>query len=81
MKNEDHTYIMYMAFRYALGRRSTAPVTVQEYIAEHLDEFDKTQLRQMVKEIKDAKHMGALGDPRIDEQGWLDFAELLQDQI
>ena len=71
------TVIVLCAFRYALGRKTSAPSMVIETIKENIDAFDKWQLELMVKEIGESKDLGMACD--IEE--WLGFKSWLEKRL
>lgn len=71
--NKDFSTIMCFAFRYALGRQSTAPSFVQEYIKNHLQYFAVWELEQLIEEVDSQARFHTLGDPTIDEPMWRRF--------
>lgn len=52
--NNDYESTIFFAFRYALGRQSTAPSIVAEYIIKNKDKFGKRFKSQMIEEIEEA---------------------------
>ena len=77
MVNDERTVICF-AFRYSLGRQSTAPSFMQDYIKNHIDCFFPSDLSQMADEIDEQKRWHTLGDPKIDEPMWLEFRDFLK---
>ena len=71
--NKDFSTIMCFAFRYALGRRSTAPSFVQDYIRGHKNYFETWELEQLIEEVDSEARFHDLGDPNIDEPMWHQF--------
>lgn len=71
--SKDHRDIMLFAFRYALGRKTFAPIIVQEYIKKHSKEFTAKDYEQIAKEIEQAERDNCLGDPEIDAPQWINF--------
>lgn len=63
-------FILAFAFRYALGRESTAPSIVAEALVEHKDLFQEWERAQIVSEIRQAIEEGKAGDTRIDIPVW-----------
>ena len=59
--NEDSVYLF--AFRYALGRMTTAPTTVSEEITRRAKEIRPETKLQMQHEISLAIQWGRAGDP------------------
>jgi hypothetical protein len=71
---EQRVAIIY-AFRFALGRRTFASLTMQEIITQawsRLDDGTKTLIK---REIIEAEKDGMLGD-ECDKKGWLKLLEL-----
>lgn len=77
--NDLRTIIMF-AFRYSLGRRSTAPSFVMSYIKKHINLFTEQDLHQMYDEIDEQARCKDLGDPNIDEPMWRDFQCYLKER-
>ena len=71
------TVIVLCAFRYALGRKTSAPSMVIETIKENIDAFDKWQLELIIKEIGECKDLGMACD--IEE--WLGFRTWLKKRL
>lgn len=57
----DETLVVF-AFRYALGRRSTAPGIMVDYIVKHWDQFQGWTQRQIQQEIGRAIETKRAGD-------------------
>lgn len=77
----DFTTVVCFAFRYSLGRQSTAPGFMQDFIRDHIDEFDTWELAQWADEIDEAARWQGLGDPTIDEPMWRQFQEQLRLEV
>lgn len=71
------TVIILCAFRYALGRKTSAPSMVIETIKENIDAFDKWQLELMIKEVGECRDLGMACD--VDE--WLGFKGWLKNRL
>ena len=71
------TAVVLCAFRYALGRKTSAPSMVIETIKGNIDAFDKWQLELMIKEIGESKDLGMACD--IEE--WLGFKGWLEKKL
>lgn len=71
--HKDFSTVVCFAFRYSLGRQSTAPSFMQDYILENLDCFETYELEQWADEIDSEAQFHNLGDPNIDEPMWRQF--------
>lgn len=69
--------ILFCAFRYALGRRTSAPSLVAEEIMKNMDSISAYGKRQMIKEIGDAQ---SLGD-ECDKMVWLSLKNALMKAV
>ena len=69
--------ILFCAFRYALGRRTSAPSLVAEEIIKNMGSISAYGKRQMIKEIEDAQ---SLGD-ECDKIVWLSLKDALMKAI
>lgn len=69
--------ILFCAFRYALGRRTSAPSLVAEEIMKNMDSISAYGKRQMIKEIGEAL---SLGD-ECDKMVWLSLKDALMKAI
>lgn len=81
MQNRDFSTVMFFAFRYSLGRQSTAPSFMQDYIKSHISYFTVRDLEQMIDEIDAEARWHNLGDPTIDEPMWRQFQDDLRLEI
>lgn len=72
--------VLIYAFRYALGRRTFAPITVVENIKANIDKFHWRDFQTMAKEIEDNDKMSNLGDPG-DTLFWREFKEYLENLV
>lgn len=75
-KNVVSNDMLFFAFRYALGRSTYAPSTVQENIKQNLSNISTSELESYVKEIEEANFLGQ----QVDVKGWLDFKDFLQNE-
>lgn len=94
MKNDkDFGTICLCAMRYALGRQTYMPGTVQDYIRAHIKDIDTSMINVMICDIDDADKItehkmsngdiimiDGLGDTRIDRPGWEQLREFLKAQ-
>ena len=71
--HHDFSTVVCFAFRYSLGRQSTAPSFMQDYIRENIDCFETYELEQWADEIDSEARWHNLGDPNIDEPMWRQF--------
>ena len=65
---QEEQLMLMFAFRYALGRQSTAPSTVVDIIERNWDIIPKQDLKQIQKEIVEYEKMFGLSD--IDKPTW-----------
>ena len=72
--------VLIYAFRYAMGRRTFAPITVVENIKANIDKFHWRDLQAMAKEIVDTGKMMSLGDSG-DTLHWREFKEYLENLV
>lgn len=72
--------ILIYAFRYAMGRRTFAPITVVENIKTNIDKLHWRDLQTMAKEIEDNDKMRNLGDSG-DILFWREFKEYLENLV
>lgn len=63
-------WLLLFAFRYALGRESTAPSIVAEALLANMPKFNDTHLRLFVEEIDEAIRLTACGRC-CDKSEWL----------
>ena len=68
---EDLGILCICAVRYAIGRQTYMPQTVQEIIRANLDAIDKTDLGIISRDISEAAERNQLGHPVIDAPGWM----------
>ena len=68
MNIQEEQLMLMFAFRYALGRQSTAPSTVVDIIERNWDIIPKQDLKQIQKEIVEYEKMFGLSD--IDKPTW-----------
>ena len=68
MNTWEEQLMLMFAFRYALGRQSTAPSTVVEIIERNWDIIPKQDLEQIKREIVEYEKMFGLSD--IDKPTW-----------
>ena len=69
--------ILFCAFRYALGRRTSAPSLVAEEIMKNMGSISAYGKRQMIKEIEDAQFLG----DECDKMVWLSLKDALMKAI
>lgn len=62
LNNKEFNLLILFAFRYALGRRCTAPGIVCDLIRKNRDKIMKITKITIVYEINDAYEKGLLGD-------------------
>lgn len=68
MTSTDETILVF-AFRYAIGRRSTAPGIVTDVLMKRWSEMNPHTQIQVQREIDSAMAMGEAGDP-CDVETW-----------
>lgn len=71
--NVDPALLVY-AFRYALGRRTYAPIDVQRAILHNLDALPLSDRMLFVRETERALEQDQAGAP-FDRDGWVEFME------
>lgn len=69
--------ILFCAFRYALGRRTSAPSLVAEEIMKNMGSISAYGKRQMIKEIEDAQFLG----DECDKMVWLSLKDALMKAV
>ena len=69
--------ILVFAFRYALGRQTSAPEMVIEAIKGNIDLFEEWEKRLIIKEIDECKHPGM----ECDVLTWLAFKNWLKSNL
>ena len=74
------SYIMIYSFRYALGRRTSAPDDVASEIRKHVKEFQKWEIEQMIHEISYEEERNNLGD-NCDKHIWVCLKEFLINEL
>lgn len=52
MISKNEMNIMIFAFRYAVGRKTYAPMTVREYVETKIPQMTKAQVRDLMHEIE-----------------------------
>lgn len=63
---------LFFAFRYAVGRKSTAPGIVQENILDNIEYVDDISIVQMLDEIMEER---SFSNNQLNE--WVEFEEML----
>lgn len=86
MNDEYFGTICLCAVRYAIGRETYMPSLVQGFVRRHIADITSTDIRAMILEIEERKTIlrhrpFALGDPKIDAPGWIEFGEWLTQQL
>lgn len=76
VRREELRMLLQYAFRYALGRQSTAPADVQEAIRRHVGVLSLHDRVRIADEIEAAGPR--LGHERIDAPGWRELAAWLR---
>ena len=70
-------HVLAFAFRYAMGRRSTAPCIVADNIKANICNISSGEIELYIKEIDECENYGMEMDKRL----WLDLRELLCDEL
>lgn len=78
---EDLGILCICAVRYALGRQTYMPQTVQEIIRANLDAIDKTDLGVIARDISEAAERNQLGHPVIDAPRWMMLLDDIRAEI
>lgn len=76
------TTVVVFAFRYALGRHSTAPSIVADFIKDYIEQFVKWEIEMIIKEIEEEAGRQQWADidsqgERIDIEIWEDLKAFL----
>ena len=74
--NVDRCMLIF-AFRYALGRQSTAPQIVVENIKANIDKISSDDIYVFIKEIEECWDYGMDIDKRI----WMNFKDFLVNEL
>jgi hypothetical protein len=69
--------MLLFSFRYALGRRSTAPTTVEGWLVQYAHVLEVWHRRQIVDDIEGAMKAGWAGD-ECDRETWRRVAERMR---
>lgn len=69
--------ILFYALRYALGRRTFAPVTVMDNVRKNINLFTREDIKLMIKEIKEQDYYGADSDVL----DWMSFIKYLEKRL
>jgi len=80
MKINESKELMIFAFRYALGRKSTAPSTVTEIIKRNHHILDDNDKNQIIKDIKSAIKLKSAGMD-MDIKIWKSLAVFLKESM
>lgn len=75
--NTDTTTIYLYAFRYALGRRTFAPIIVTDFLSRNLSTMSDFCIKKMIKEIDECTDYG----DNCDRDIWLAFRSDLEDAL
>ena len=73
-------FILLYAFRYALGRRTTAPSDINEEIRKNVEYLKNFEIDMMIHEITFEEERNNLGD-NCDKQIWIQLREFLTNEI
>lgn len=79
MINVSH-HLLFMAFRYALGRWTFAPSIVAEEVGNNMTEIPTQILEMMADQIMSAWAVGGLGD-ECDVRTWTDLHDLIEAEL
>ena len=69
--------ILIYAFRYALGRQSTAPYNVTETLKENIENISTQDIKLYIREIEECECYGM----DFDKEHWMNFVECLKKEI
>lgn len=69
--------ILFFAFRYALGRKTTAPSIVIETIMINLKELSTHMLQSCIREINECNNYGM----DVDKRNWMNLKNELKKEI
>lgn len=72
----DRNILIY-AFRYSLGRMSSAPHFVVENIKQNINLISKDDLELFIREIKECENYGM----DFDKEFWLNFVDYLEAEL
>lgn len=72
----DRNILIY-AFRYSLGRMSSAPYFVVENIKQNINLISKDDLELFIREIKECENYGM----DFDKEFWLNFVDYLEAEL
>lgn len=75
--HENFGHVVAFALRYALGRQSTAPSIVQEFIRDNLDVLSPEEISLLILDIDECRDFGS----DVDKAMWLRFRETLQHKL
>lgn len=84
MKKEydrDFVNIIFFAFRYALGRYTSAPYIVCDFVQKHIDEIDHHSRKQMIEEIEEFEPTGHIIDQHIYRTKWQELKAFLVESL
>ena len=73
----DKEILILFAFRYALGRRTTAPSEMSAIIKTEIRDLDDFVLKVIESEIEHAIEYNMAGDERIDVPVWEELREFI----
>lgn len=81
MKDRDLRTILFFAFRYALGRHSTAPTTVCNQIKENIELFNVYDLDMIEEEIREELNSGNYSDAShsVDAETWEELLDYIEE--
>lgn len=84
MKKEydrDFVNVIFFAFRYALGRYTSAPYIICDFVQKHIDEIDHHSRKQMIKEINEFEPTGHIIDQYIYRTKWRELKAFLVESL
>ena len=77
---KDFSLIITCAFKHALGKTAHIPSAVSEFIKDHVDDIETSDLKTMVKEITERYVIKQLG-PESDVEMWLRLHSFLTSEL
>lgn len=80
LEDRDFGMVCLCAMRYSMGRQTYMPHYIQGFIAGHICMIDTASITAMINDIQSARDSQMpmpLGDPKIDEPGWIAFQDFL----
>lgn len=69
--------ILFFAFRYALGRKSYAPLVIENNIKANIENIDINEIKAFIREIAECEDYGM----DMDKQHWTSFKAYLENVL